>query len=217
MKYELIVFDWDGTLVDSTGRIVDSMQRAAGEVGLASISDFAVQNIIGLGLPEALETLWPGIDGEQRQRMTEVYARFFVADSEVSMAFFAGADALLQNLTASGRQLAVATGKSRRGLDRMLDEHGVRHWFAATRCADETESKPAPRMLNELLQQLSVPAERALMIGDTSYDLDMAANAGVDAIAMTHGAHDESILRRHGPVAICHNLTELQHWIKNYG
>ncbi len=217
MKYDLIVFDWDGTLVDSTGRIVDSMQRAASDVGLASISDFAVQNIIGLGLPEALETLWPGIDGEQRQRMTEVYARYFVADSEVSMAFFAGADSLLHNLKVSGRQLAVATGKSRRGLDRMLDEHDVRHWFAATRCADETESKPAPRMLNELLQQLSVPAERALMVGDTTYDLDMASAAGVAAVAMTHGAHDEEVLRRHRPVAVCHSLNELNNWIENNG
>ncbi|WP_199243920.1 HAD family hydrolase [Bacterioplanes sanyensis] len=217
MKYELVVFDWDGTLVDSTGRIVDSMQRAAAAQGLATVSDFAVQNIIGLGLPEALETLWPGMGAEQQAAMTEVYARYFVSDSSVSMDFFPGAHALLDRLRASGRNLAVATGKSRRGLDRMLHGLDVGRYFAATRCADETVSKPDPCMLNELLQELSVSADRALMVGDTTYDLEMASAAGVASLAMTHGAHDEAILRRHGPVAVCHNLNELNNWIENNG
>lgn len=217
MKYELIIFDWDGTLSDSTGRIVDSMQQAAKQVGLTRISDFAVQNIIGLGLPEALQTLWPGIDAEQLRHMTEVYARYFVSDSQVSMDFYPHARSLLAELKEQGRQLAVATGKSRRGLDRILAESELHSSFAATRCADETASKPDPLMLNELLRELSVSASRAVMIGDTSYDLEMARAAGMDAVALSHGAHDEEILRRHSPVAVCHNLTELKHWIQSYG
>ncbi len=217
MTYDLIIFDWDGTLVDSTQRIVDSMQRAAREVGLPVVADSAIQNIIGLGLPEALKTVWPTIQAEQVPTMTTAYARFFVSESQIHMDFFDGVPVLLDTLTASGRQLAVATGKSRKGLDRMLRDMQIGSYFAATRCADETRSKPHPQMLHELLQELNVAPERALMVGDTSYDLDMANAAGMHSIAMSHGAHNEQVLLACRPQAICHSIHELNQWIHTHG
>lgn len=222
MKYQLVIFDWDGTLVDSTGRIVDSMQRAAAEVGLPVVPDSAVQNIIGLGLPEALRTVWPGIRDEQLDAMTQVYARNFVYDSKVSMDFFSGVAELLPALRSQGRLLAVATGKSRKGLSRMftelvVDGAPVGEQFAASRCADETRSKPDPLMLRELLTELGVAIDRAVMVGDTSWDLDMAAAIGMDTVAMSHGAHDDEVLRACGPKTICHSIAELKAWITQYG
>lgn len=222
LKYKLVIFDWDGTLVDSTGRIVDSMQQAAAEVGLEVVPDAAVQNIIGLGLPEALRTVWPAINDDQLETMTRVYARNFVYDSKVAMDFFTGVAGLFAQLRGDGRLLAVATGKSRRGLNRMLDElqidgRPVAEQFVATRCADETRSKPHPQMLQELLQQLDLTAQQALMVGDTSYDLEMAAALGMDSVAMSHGAHDDAVLLACGPQALCHNIEELNQWIKQYG
>lgn len=222
MKYKLIIFDWDGTLVDSTGRIVDSMQQASVEVGLPAVPDMAVQNIIGLGLPEALQTVWPGIDASQMSEMTRVYARHFVYDSKVAMAFFDGVADLLGDLRQAGCKLAVATGKSRKGLDRMftqmkVDGRPVGEQFAASRCADETRSKPDPLMLKELLDELNIPAEEALMIGDTSFDLNMASALNIDSVAMSHGAHDRSVLLDCQPRAMCHSITELNQWIKQNG
>lgn len=217
MKYDLIIFDWDGTLVDSTQRIVDSMQRAAREVGLPEVADSAIQNIIGLGLPEALKAVWPAIETAQMPMMTEIYARFFVSDSQVEMDFFDGVNVLLDTLQASGRHLAVATGKSRKGLDRMLHDMRIGHYFAATRCADETRSKPHPQMLHELLHELNVAPERALMVGDTSYDLDMANAASMPSVAMSHGAHNEQVLMACRPQVLCHSIHELNQWIQTHG
>ena len=213
MSYELIIFDWDGTLADSTGRIVDSMQKAGRLVGLRELPDAAVQNIIGLGLPEALLALWPEISDEQMVLMREAYARNFVYDSQVQMSLFDGVEGMLQRLQDAGLLLAVATGKSRKGLDRLLGDLALGHYFAATRCADETRSKPDPLMLNELLVQLSVPASRALMVGDTTYDLDMANAAGMDSVAMGHGAHEDAVLMGSGPKVLCHDIAALERWI----
>ncbi|MAD45986.1 MAG: HAD family hydrolase [Oceanospirillaceae bacterium] len=216
-KYQLIIFDWDGTLVDSTRRIVDSMQQAGRKVGLPAVPDEAVQDIIGLGLPEALRTVWPDITEAQLPLMREVYASYFVTDSQVTMGFFEGARALLDDLLAMDYQLAVATGKSRKGLDRMLRDLAVGHLFEATRCADETRSKPHPQMLHELLSTLSIAPGEALIIGDTTYDLEMAARAGIDSVAMGHGAHDEQRLLACGPQTICHSISELKRWITTHG
>ena len=213
MSYELIIFDWDGTLADSTGRIVDSMQHAGRLTGLPVVTDAEVQNIIGLGLPEALQTLWPDITPEQLDAMREAYARNFVYDSQVKMTLFEGAEVLLETLQQQDRLLAVATGKSRRGLDRILDDLALRHRFAATRCADETRSKPDPLMLHQLLEELNVAADKAVMIGDTTYDLDMANAAGIDCVAMSHGAHDEDLLLSSNPKALLHSIAELQQWL----
>lgn len=216
MKYDLIIFDWDGTLADSTGRIVDSMQRAANECGLPKVPDSAVQNIIGLGLPEAIKTVWPNVNVEQMEPMRNAYARYFVTDSLVAMQLFAGTESMLDRLKVK-RKIAVATGKSRKGLDRILHDLNLTSTFNITRCADETRSKPDPQMLHEILSELSVEASRALMVGDTSYDLDMAFAAGVDSIGMSHGAHAEDILWACGPQAICHSITELENWIEING
>jgi len=213
MSYELIIFDWDGTLADSTGRIVDSMQQAGRLVGLPDVTDAAVQNIIGLGLPEALQTVWPAITSDQLEAMREAYARNFVYDSQVKMTLFDGVETMLAELQQDDRLLAVATGKSRRGLDRILDDLALRHHFAATRCADETRSKPDPLMLQQLLAELNVAAESAVMIGDTTYDLDMAHAAGIDCVALSHGAHDETLLLSSRPLALLHSIAELQQWL----
>lgn len=216
MKYDLIIFDWDGTLADSTGRIVDSMQRAAKECDLPEVPDANVQNIIGLGLPEAIRTVWPDVAAEQMTPMRNAYARYFVSDSQIDMSLFEGAEVMLSRLRVK-RKTAVATGKSRKGLDRILADLKLESQFDITRCADETLSKPDPLMLNEILSVLNIPSTRALMIGDTSYDLDMAAAVGVDSVAMSHGAHEEDVLQACGPLAICHSISELETWIEING
>lgn len=222
MNYKLVIFDWDGTLVDSTERIVDSMQRAAEEVGLPEVTDSAVLHIIGLGLPQALRTVWPSITDDEIAKMTPVYARYFVHDSDVAMNFFPDVEELLIGLMDKGYQLAVATGKSRKGLDRMLDSlhivgQPIRHCFATTRCADETASKPDPLMLSEILEELSVAASEAVMIGDTCFDLDMANALNMDAVAMTQGAHSDEMLLASKPITMCSTINELNQWIQTHG
>ena len=213
MKYQLIIFDWDGTLADSTGRIVDSMRRAGQELGLPDVPDADIQNIIGLGLPEAIKTVWPDVLPDQMEPMREAYARYFVYDSQIAMNLFNGAESLLDGLSANGRKIAVATGKSRKGLDRILKDLSLSGGFDTTRCADETRSKPHPLMLSEILEELGVSADSALMVGDTTYDLEMAAAIGMDSAGMSHGAHDEQRLRACGPRVICHSINELSDWI----
>lgn len=217
MKYSLVIFDWDGTLSDSTGRIVDSMRMAAAHVGLRVAPDSDIQNIIGLGLPEAIQTVWPEITIEQMPLMREAYARCFVYDSSVPMALFPGATDMLAKLSEQGRQLAVATGKSRKGLDRILADLDMTTAFHFTRCADETQSKPHPLMLSQILEAAGVSAKEALMVGDTTYDLQMAATIGMATVGMSHGAHDERRLQACGPEVICHSIDELSNWIEIHG
>jgi len=216
-KYSVIIFDWDGTLVDSTARIVDSMQLASSSVGLPSLTDYAIQQIIGLGLPEALKRLWPEILDNQLQQMRVKYSANFSHHSTVHVDFFPQAHEFFEELHSLGYVLAVATGKTRKGLDEMLDGMRVRDVFDITRCADETTSKPDPHMLREILTELELSSEQALMVGDTSFDLDMAKNINMDAVGMTHGAHESSILLASGAKALCHDLNELLDWIKKNG
>jgi phosphoglycolate phosphatase len=216
-KYKVIIFDWDGTLVNSTARIVDSMQKASSQMGLQELSNHAIQQIIGLGLPEALKRLWPEISDEQSQRMRIDYSAIFSFHSEVPVGFFPKAHEFFEELNRLGYILAVATGKSRKGLDEMLDGMSVRDVFEITRCADETTSKPDPHMLREILTELDVTHDQALMVGDTSFDLDMAKNIKMDAVGMTHGAHESSILLASGAKALCHDLNDLLEWITKNG
>ena len=216
-KYGVIIFDWDGTLVDSTARIVDSMQTAADEVGLPKLSDLAIQQIIGLGLPEAIRQLWPDILAEQLQRMRVLYPANFSDHSDVPVDFFSQALQVCEELKALGYDLAVATGKTRRGLNEMIERMSVPDVFTITRCADETSSKPDPLMLNEILTELKLTSKQGLMVGDTSFDLDMARSIGMDSIGMTHGAHANEILLASGAKALCHDLNELLGWIKDNG
>lgn len=216
-KYKVIIFDWDGTLVDSTARIVDSMQIAAARVELPTLTDHAIQQIIGLGLPEALKRLWPQITPTELELMRTNYVANFSFHSDVHVDFFPSAHDFFAELQSLGYILAVATGKTRKGLDEMLDGMAVRDVFKITRCADETTSKPDPHMLNEILAELNLTSAQALMVGDTSFDLDMAKAVSMDSIGMTHGAHDSDVLLASGAKALCASLNDLLDWIKKNG
>ncbi|MCS2610062.1 HAD family hydrolase [Halomonas dongshanensis] len=214
MRYELIIFDWDGTLMDSAPRIVASMQAAAIEAQWGELGAEAVRNIIGLGLPEAIAMLCPGIGSEQAARLKERYVHHFVHADPTPMRFFPGVVEGLRGLHASGRcQLAVATGKSRRGLDRAFVETASGDWFTASRTADLTRSKPHPQMLEELLAELDVPVERAVMVGDTEYDLEMARSIGMDCVGVSHGVHAVERLALSQPKLIAHSMAELCAWL----
>lgn len=209
MKYQLVIFDWDGTLMDSTARIVQCLARAAGDIGLPLLDNARYRSIIGLGLPEAIRELYPAIDPPTLEAMRVRYAAHFVAAEQQPSRLFPGALELLDRLAGQPRQLAVATGKSRRGLDRVWRSSGLDRYFHASRCADESRSKPDPAMLLELLSEARVPAERALMIGDTSFDLEMAARAGVDRIAVNWGAHSRERMLPFQPLAFVDSFDEL--------
>lgn len=215
MKYEAIIFDWDGTLVDSAQRIVESMQCAAQDSALQLKTPDDIRQIIGLGLPEAIQALWPSVlvGSAQNDVMRKQYNAHFLAEVRPAVQFFPYAQSLLMGLGESGYDLAVATGKSRGGLDRAFRELKVGHLFRDSRCADETRSKPHPLMLHELSSALGVPLASMLMVGDTEFDLNMANNAGVDCVALSHGAHSLSQLRACKPLDIFSNLKDLHDWI----
>lgn len=216
MKYQAIVFDWDGTLVDSTGRIVEAMHLASNDVGLPKLTDYDVRQIIGLGLPEAIMDLWPQLDSasSELKAMREAYNEHYMAEARPSINFFDYGLDLLESLNKEGFDVAVATGKSRRGLQRAFRELKVGHLFADSRCADETRSKPHPLMLNELAESLSVEPSAMLMIGDTQFDLNMANAANIDSVAITHGAHDEAKLNACEPLHMVDDLRALHDWLK---
>jgi phosphoglycolate phosphatase len=205
----LVIFDWDGTLMDSTGRIVECMQRAAADLSLAILPGEEVRGIIGLGLPEAIRTLYPHIDDDGIEAMRARYAHHFVEAEATPSAFFPGAIEVLETLRAEQRLLAVATGKSRKGLERIWQAHGWSRYFHASRCSDESGSKPHPAMIHELLEELSVAPHEAVVVGDTSFDLEMAAAAGVDAVAVSYGAHPPERLQPYGPLAMLERIDDL--------
>lgn len=214
MRYRLVIFDWDGTLMDSVARIVACMQAAARDAGWGYLEDGAVRDIIGLGLPEAIDRLCPGIDAERFELLRSRYAHYFVEGDSTPMAFFTGVEAGIATLREQHtRRLAVATGKSRRGLDRIFRESGSVGWFHASRTADETRSKPHPQMLEELLVELDVPVEEAVMVGDTEYDLEMARALGMDRVAVTWGVHAPERLAASRPVYTAGAVTELFDWL----
>ena len=209
MSYELLVFDWDGTLMDSHARIVSCLRSAVAAVGLEPRSDSELRDIIGLGLDEAMQRLFPGIGERDAQRLIASYREHFLHLSDIPESLFEGVGEILETLAAEGHMLAVATGKSRAGLNRALRGTGLAQRFHATRCADETWSKPHPRMLEEIILETGVDSEATLMIGDTEFDLEMARNAGAASLGVTYGAHDASRLARHGPVACIDDIREL--------
>ena len=214
-KYQAIIFDWDGTLVDSTGRIVESMQLASKEASMRALSDFEIKQIIGLGLPEAICQLWPELVGDEDQVnvMRTLYNKHYMHEARPAMSFFDNAEILLKDLLKADLDLAVATGKSRSGLDRAFRELKTGHLFRDSRCADETKSKPHPLMLEELSGSLGVAPDAMLMIGDTTFDLDMAKAAGIDSVGITHGAHSIEKLIESDPVHMVHDLEELKNWV----
>lgn len=195
----LFVFDWDGTLIDSAAKIVGCMQQAALDMQLEQLEAKVIKDIIGLGLPEAIQKLYPLLEMKAVLEYKQRYSDHFIAADQVLCPLFPGAFETLSELKAQGHQIAVATGKSRRGLARALAQHGWESLFDTTRCADETASKPDPRMLHEILAELDVPPASAVMIGDTEFDMAMARSAAVSRIAVTYGAHEVERLQRYQP------------------
>jgi len=211
-QYDLIVWDWDGTLADSTGMITTAIVKAAEQVGLSPLTAEAASSIIGLGLRESVEALYPGISDEQAKALATQYnVNYFAGESEIPL--FAGAADTIKTLNRRGFKLAVATGKSRRGLNLALEHTQLRNYFHATRTVDECFSKPHPQMLDELMDNLVVLPERTLMIGDTNYDLQMAKNAGVDAIGVTYGAQKSDVWQNLDPVQKFDNFAKLSQWL----
>lgn len=213
-KYDLIVFDWDGTLMDSVDKIVRCMRTAAVDIGVADPGTAAIRHIIGLGLVEAIQALFPTLDTHQHRQLTERYREHFLHRDRTDMPLFPGVDAGLRTLDKQNYLLAVATGKARRGLDRVLRETAMHGLFAATRCADEAHSKPHPRMLQDILEATGVAPGRALMVGDTTYDMQMACNAGVAGLAVSYGVHARDDLLQHGAMACLDTFDEVCAWIR---
>ncbi len=209
---ELIVFDWDGTLMDSASLIVECMQSAIGDLGLPSRSDARIADIIGLGLKEAVAALYPECDAQDHALLIGRYREYWLARQH-ECALFPGVRETLELLHDEGFLLAVATGKSRAGLERSLQSTGLERLFSSTRCADETASKPDPRMLLEILDELSVPACAAVLVGDTEYDLEMANRAGVPGVGVAYGVHGWERLAKHRPRAILERITILPDWL----
>ena len=214
--YQLLIFDWDGTLVDSIGRIVESMRRAADVCGLPQLSDEAIKGIIGIGLPEAIQALYPQLrEAAQVERFRVGYGEHYMTLESEPSALFPGVAESLESFRDQGYRLAVATGKSRHGLQRVLEGRGWENYFDITRCADETASKPHPRMLEEILEYFALPAASAVMVGDSSFDLQMASNAGMDSVAVGYGAQSLEGLRAHGPVLAVEHFDQLRHWLES--
>jgi phosphoglycolate phosphatase len=211
-KFDLIVFDWDGTVVDSTRAIVDAIQLAAADAGLPIPSDSAARSIIGLELNAAIAALFEDVDQEQIHFLAERY-RYHYLVRDHAVVTFAGVAEAMEDLVSQGFMLGVATGKTRRGLERAMDNTGLRPHFLSTRCADECFSKPHPQMLHEIMDELGVEPDRTLMIGDTQYDLQMAANAGVSSLAVSFGAQPLEALLPHAPLAHFDRFTKLHQWL----
>ena len=212
--FQLLVFDWDGTLMDSERRIVNCVQKAILEIGAEPRNDAQVRNIIGLGLVEAIITLYPDADDRFVAKITDAYRTHFLEWDQTPSTLFAGVPEVLEELSQRGYLLAVATGKSRRGLDSVLASTGLSDRFHASRCADETFSKPHPQMLLEITTDLGVEPTDTLMIGDTEYDLQMSRNAGTDALAVSYGVHELPRLLRHDPIGYIHAFSELTEWLE---
>jgi phosphoglycolate phosphatase len=210
---QLIVFDWDGTLMDSEARIVACLRAAIEETGLPHLPDSALRNIIGLGLREALVTLYPAGSDQQHDALVQHYRHHFLDSNDTPSPLFEGADDLIRSLHAQGHFLAVATGKGRNGLDKVLQETALGEYFHYTRCADETHSKPHPQMLLDIMDWLGMEPSDSLMIGDTEFDLQMARSAGVKSLGVSYGVHEKARLLACEPLACLDSLNEVADWL----
>ncbi len=214
--YQLLIFDWDGTLMDSVARIVDCLRKAAEQVlGAEPRSDHELKDVIGLGLREALTQLHPKADRQQIEDMSTAYRYQYMDVNKTSSVLFDGSESLLEKLEQQGYWLAVATGKGRQGLNQILEITGLGPRFHVTRCASETFSKPHPLMLEEILDQLGLQAKDALMIGDTEYDMEMAKNANMDRLGVSYGVHPKDRLMKHQPIACIDHISQLDTILQN--
>ena len=209
-SYELIIFDWDGTLVDSQAQIINCMREAFGRVGLASPDSADIRHIIGLSLDAAACRLAPDVDRVTIERLVNAYRESALANRNHSTQLFEGVKSGLKTLRQQGYYLAVATGKGRQGLDMAISGTNLNDIFDITRCADETCSKPDPTMLIEILADLNLSVDKAIMVGDTSYDIEMANNIGMDSIAVTYGMHDREHLHPLTPRYLIDHFSEIQ-------
>ncbi|NOQ36618.1 MAG: HAD-IIIA family hydrolase [Methylococcaceae bacterium] len=208
-RFDLIIFDWDGTLADSVDWIVQSLQIAAKECDCPIPEYQATKSIIGLSIDKAMNILFPEADALITEQLIKCYRQAFYSKKMTQDDLFLGVNTMLQQLKQLGYTLAVATGKSRSGLDRALQATQTAELFSITRCADETASKPNPKMIEEIIQHTQITAERTLMVGDSTHDLKMAQNANVSAIGVSCGAHSESLLQQYQPLLCLKQTTEL--------
>ncbi|MBY0266212.1 MAG: HAD-IA family hydrolase [Burkholderiales bacterium] len=212
-RFELVVFDWDGTLMDSAAAIAEAIQEACRDLGQPVPDDERARYVIGLGLNDALAHVAPGLDVADYPRMIDRYRVHFLR-RDGGTKLFDGARELLDELRDEGYLLGVATGKSRRGLDRAMADSGLAGFFDMTRCADEGHSKPHPGMLQAIIDGLATTPEQTLMIGDTTHDVQMAQAAGASALALTHGAHGREALQSSAPLALLDDLPALRLWLR---
>jgi phosphoglycolate phosphatase len=215
-RFDLIAFDWDGTLFDSTSLIARCIQAACADIGVTVPTDEQASYVIGMGLIDALQHAAPELPRERYKELAERYRHHYFARQH-EIVFFDGTLAMLQDLKARGHLLAVATGKSRRGLDEALDTSVLRGLFDATRTADQTASKPDPKMLLELMHELGTTPERTVMIGDTTHDLQLAVNAGTALIGVSYGAHDHATFAAFETQHIAHSVPDLHDWLLRHG
>ena len=214
--YNILIFDWDGTLMDSAAHITACMRNAIAHAGADFRTDAQIRHIIGLGLEEAVRQLLPDASANLIQRVVEEYRQEFLFRTSHASELFAGARETLATLQAQGYYLAVATGKSRRGLDKVLAETGLETVFAITRCADETHSKPNPLMLEEILTDFDAKPSEALMIGDSEYDLLMARNIQMDALAVSYGVHSLQHLLQYQPQGYVDDIAHIPDWLAQH-
>lgn len=212
--YQLIIFDWDGTLMDSAAKIANCVIAAAEDVNLPPPSNQAARSIIGLGLIEAMRTLYPEQQAAKHEQLVDAYKHNFLHKNHTEQGLFAGVREGLTALRETGVELAVATGKSRAGLQRVLTDLDMHELFLVSRCADETRSKPHPQMLLEILDFTGLNASDCLMVGDTTYDMQMAAAANMHGLGVSYGVHPQAELERSGARAIVHSAAELFSWLQ---
>ena len=211
-QFDLIVWDWDGTIADSTGMITQALIKAAAEAGLPALSEERARSIIGLGLRESIEVLFGDIPNFQAQALITNYNQHYYA-AENTILLFSGIAETIAGIARKSCKQAVATGKGRRGLNAALQQSGLAKYFGGTKTVDECFSKPHPQMLDELMDELVVMPERTLMIGDSQYDMQMGKNAGVITAAVTYGSQTATHLQQYSPNHMFHDVTTLSAWL----
>lgn len=213
--YELVIFDWDGTLMDSAAKIVNCLQSSARDVGLPVPDEQSARNIIGLGLHDSMKILFGDISEQQIQQMVEHYRQYFVHTDKTVQALFPGVKQGLAGLDEAGVMLGVATGKARVGLNRVLTTEDMHDLFSVTRCADESRSKPHPQMLLDILEYTAIDADKAIMIGDTTYDMEMAVSAGMAALGVSYGVHETEALIKSGAQQVVDSFDDVMNWLES--
>ena len=209
-RFDLIIFDWDGTLINSIDWIVHCLQHAAFTCKCEVPSEQEAKNVIGLSLKKAMSRLFPETEQDIQQQLAASYSKHYLSKPIKPEDLFDGVYDMLVDLKGAGYQLAVATGKTRTGLDKALKATGTENLFSFTRCADETASKPSPLMIHQIIQQLDAANERTVMIGDSVHDMQMAANAEISSVAVSSGTHSSKTLQQFNPLLCLNHITELQ-------